>query len=218
MTSPQPWPLLGLRLKTEHLELHVTTDADLHQLAQVAREGIHDPSEQPFSDAWTDKPPEELARSILQWEWGRRAAWKPENWTCAFAVILDGNAVGVQAVSGKDFRLLREVSTGSWLGLPFQRRGYGTEMRAMALRFAFDYLKATHARTTAMVGNKGSLGVTRKFGYVRDGGSRIVVRGKPTAQVHYTLTLGGWLRYGGREECPTEVCGFDDCREWFGLE
>lgn len=216
MSSAQPWPLRDLRLKTPRLELCVPTDADLDQLAQVACDGIHDPAEQPFTDAWTDKPPEQLADGIRQWEWSRRGKWKPEDWTCAFAVKFGDVAIGVQAISGKDFSLLREVRTGSWLGLPFQGHGYGTEMRTAVLHLAFELLGATHARTTAMAGNRRSLGVTRKLGYERNGNSRVAVRGKPTVEVHYVLTRGVWLRQAAAH--PVEVTGFDPCRRRFGLE
>lgn len=34
--------------------------------------------------------------------------------------LLNGRVVGQQEISGRDYRILREVSTFSWLGLRYQ--------------------------------------------------------------------------------------------------
>ena len=62
------WPLFGLRLRTPRLELRVPNLEDLAALAALAAAGVHDPSVQPFLVAWTDGPPEQVARSTLQWQ------------------------------------------------------------------------------------------------------------------------------------------------------
>ena len=38
------WPLFGLRLRTEHLELRLPTDDELIELLDLARAGIHPPA------------------------------------------------------------------------------------------------------------------------------------------------------------------------------
>jgi RimJ/RimL family protein N-acetyltransferase len=40
-------------------------------------------------------------------------------------------------VSGRDFAVLREVHTGSWLGQRYQGQGLGTEMRSAVLHLGF---------------------------------------------------------------------------------
>ena len=62
------WPLSGLRLRTPRLEMRLPTLADLDELASLAAEGIHDPGVQPFAVAWTDVPPAERGRSVLQFQ------------------------------------------------------------------------------------------------------------------------------------------------------
>lgn len=57
------------------------------------------------------------------------------------------------------------VSTGSWLGLTHQRHGYGTEMRAAVLSFAFEHLGATTATSRVHQDNPASAGVSAKLGY-----------------------------------------------------
>jgi RimJ/RimL family protein N-acetyltransferase len=59
-----------------------------------------------------------------------------------FAVIRRGAVVGSQGVGGRDFAVLREVHTGSWLGRRYQGQGIGTQMRAAVLHMAFDGLGA----------------------------------------------------------------------------
>jgi len=116
-----------LRLQTPALELRWPSLDDLDALAELAAAGVHDPSVQPFMVAWTDASPEERARSTLQYHWSRWASWKPSDWTLELAVIRDGVVVGTQGVGGRDFAVLREVHTGSWLGRRRQGQGIGPD-------------------------------------------------------------------------------------------
>ncbi len=85
------------------------------------------------------------------------------------AVIRDGVVVGIQGIGGRDFAVLREVHTGSWLGRRYQRQGIGTQMRAAVLHLAFEGLGAKPAVSAAFEDNPASLGVSRKLGYRDDG-------------------------------------------------
>ena len=98
-------------------------------LAELAAVGVHDPGVQPFIVAWTDAPPDERAIGTLQYHWSRWASWKPADWVMELAVVRDGAVAGVQAIGARDFAVLREVSTGSWLGRRYQGQGTGSEMR-----------------------------------------------------------------------------------------
>src|SRR5258708_4778253 len=110
--------------------------------------------------------------------------WPPPLRTAArraleLAVIRDGVVVGIQGIGGRDFAVLREVHTGSWLGRRYQRQGIGTQMRAAVLHLAFEGLGAKSAVSAAFEDNPASLGVSRKLGY-RDGGIEWhLVRGRP---------------------------------------
>jgi GNAT superfamily N-acetyltransferase len=65
--------------------------------------------------------------------------------------VRDGVVVGSQGVGGRDFAVLREVHTGSWLERRYQGQGIGTQMRAAVLALAFDGLEAQSA-VSAVVG------------------------------------------------------------------
>jgi hypothetical protein len=119
MTSPH-WPLTGLVLRTPRIDLRWPALADLDALATLAGEGIHDPGVQPFKVPWTDAPPADRARSTLQYHWRLWGTWQPADWQLALVAVASGAVTGTQEVCGRNFAVLREVSTGSWLGRRFQ--------------------------------------------------------------------------------------------------
>jgi hypothetical protein len=107
MTSPY-WPLTGLRLRTPDLELRWPALADLDALAGLAAEGVHDPAVQPFAVAWTDAPPAERARSVVQYHWSRWGSWQPSDWSLDLVADRAGTIVGSQQVAGRDFAVRRD--------------------------------------------------------------------------------------------------------------
>src|ERR1700674_2788527 len=115
MTSPY-WPLPGLRLRTGQLEMRLPDAADLEVLAALAEEGVHDPAVQPFSVPWTDAEPSARALGTLQYHWSCWGSWSPANWSLNLVAVIGGAVVGTQGMGASDFAVLREVSTGSWLG------------------------------------------------------------------------------------------------------
>ena len=208
------WPLSGLRLRTPRLELRLPSLADLDELASLAAEGVHDPGVQPFGAAWTDAPPGELAPSVIQFHLSQWGAWSPEDWSLNLVADLGGVIVGTQGVSGRDFAVLREVSTGSWLGQRYQGQGLGTEMRAAVLHLAFTGLGAEFATSNAFTSNAASLGVSRKLGYLPDGIQRQVLRGRPAVLQLLRLDRAGWL---ARPGVLVEIAGLAPCLPSFGL-
>lgn len=208
------WPLYDLRLRTPALELRVPAEDELVALCRVAKAGIHDPTMMPFETPWTDKPSPRFEREFLQHHWGVRSQWTPERWSLALAVFAGGEPAGFQDVVGKDFAVLREVHTGSWLGLPFQGRGYGKQMRAAVLQLAFAELGAVIARSAAFAGNAASLAVSRALGYQDNGIGRAAPRGEPVDRIELRLTRERWQAY---RLCDVEVTGLDACRDMFGI-
>jgi RimJ/RimL family protein N-acetyltransferase len=208
------WPLADLRLRTPLLELRWPSQADLDALAGLAADGVHDPAVQPFGVAWTDVGPAERARSVLQYHWGRWAAWTPADWRLEFAVVRDGTVVGTQGVSGTDFAIRREVATGSWLGRSFQGQGIGTQMRAAVLALAFEGLDARYACSDAFEDNAASLGVSRKLGYTDDGVQLFSIRGRPAVSRRLRLDRAAWQ---AAWSVPVEVTGLEPCLPDFGL-
>lgn len=210
----QHWPLFRLRVHTPRLELRLATATDLDALAGLAAEGLHDPSVQPFTTAWTDGPPGQRARSVLQWHWRQRAAWQPDDWNLELAVLRGGTVVGSQGLAARDFAVRREIETGSWLGRRYQGQGIGTEMRAAVLHLAFAGLHADYACTSAVTGNAASLGVTRKLGYAEDGLDTFAVRGQRVLSHRYRIDRAAWTAH---RTVPVQIEGLDGCLADFGL-
>ncbi len=205
----EPWPLRNLVLRTQRLELRPDDDYGLQQLVEVARAGIHPPSYMPFGIPWTDVPDSELGLNTLQFFWSDRARLRPDDWHLHFLIRLDGKVIGEQGMHGRDFAVTREVSTGSWLGRAYQGHGYGTEMRAAVLGFAFDHLGAVQARTSAYADNEASLRVSRSLGYVDDGTMRDSRRGQPAVQLRMLITAARFATF--RPTWKLDVDGVDEC-------
>ncbi|MCO6009806.1 GNAT family N-acetyltransferase [Actinoallomurus purpureus] len=208
------WPLFDLRLRTPRLRLRVPTLEDLDALADLAIDGVHDPDVQPFAVPWTDAPPVERARSLLQYHWSQWAAWKPSAWVLNLVADLDGTIVGSQGMTGRDFAVLREVSTGSWLGRRYQGQGIGTEMRAAMLHLAFAGMGAEYAVSAAFADNAASLAVSRRLGYREDGIERHAVRGRPVVSRRLRLDRAGWQ---ARRTMSVTIDGLAPCLPLFGL-
>jgi RimJ/RimL family protein N-acetyltransferase len=213
MTSPW-WPLPQLRLRTPRLELRLPSASDLEALASLAADGVHDPAVQPFTVPWTDTAPAERARSTLQYHWTQWAAWQPGNWSLLLVVVRDGLVVGMQGMDARDFAVLREVDTGSWLGLAHHGQGIGTEMRAAILHLAFAGLGAQFATSAAYSDNLASQAVSRKLGYTADGIIRQVSRGRPATLLRLRLNRETWA---ASSSVPVSIEGLEPCLPLFGL-
>ncbi len=175
--------------------MRLPTLAELDELDELAAECIHDPSVQPFAVAWTDVPPQERARSVLQFQLSQWGAWSPADWSLNLVADPGGVIVGTQGVSGRDFAVLREVRTGSWLGQRYQGQGLGTEMRSAVLHLGFAGLGAEFAVSDAFTDNPASLGVSRKLGYLPDGILRQAIRGRPAVIQMLRLDRATWLAH-----------------------
>lgn len=111
------WPLFDLRITTPRLQLQLPTEELCDQLIDTILEGVHDPDRMPFSVPWTRASREDLPFNTLSHLWQQLAGFKRDDWSLPLAVLVDGRAVGVQALSSKDFPITRQVDSGSWLGL-----------------------------------------------------------------------------------------------------
>jgi RimJ/RimL family protein N-acetyltransferase len=207
------WPLYGLRLRTPRLELRLPGLEELDALAQLAAEGVHDPGWMPFIVPWTDLPPAERSRSVMQFHWRTLAGWTPQDWNLQLAVFLEGAVAGTQSLQARDFAIVGEVSTGSWLGQRYQGQGIGTEMRAAVLDLAFAGLGAGSAISGAIVGNAASAGVSRRLGYQPNGLSRRRVRDACGREQRFALDRDRWQQY---RTVPVEISGLEPCLGQFG--
>jgi RimJ/RimL family protein N-acetyltransferase len=208
------WPLRRLRLRTPRLELRLPTEQDLYTLASLAADGVHDPLMQPFMFPWTDVSPPERARGVMQYQWTKWGQWKPEKWTLELAVVRDGRVVGIQGASAENFAVLRQVTTGSWLGMAHHGQGTGTEMRAAILHLAFAGLGAREAVSEAFADNPASLGVSRKLGYVPDGVELFVRRGERAVSQRLRLDRATWE---ANRSVEVTIEGLEACLPMFGL-
>lgn len=208
------WSLAQLKLATARLELRVPNDDELSELAQVAANGVHEPGAQPFLTPWTDLPPRERALHVMQQHWSRRGAWRVEDWALEMGVFRGDQPVGMVTLKARNFPLLREVKTESWLGREFHRQGIGTEARTALLSLAFEGLGAVAALTEVFQDNVGSQGVSRRLGYRHDGISRDVLAGRAVVSDRLRLDASDWI--------PTDpanlvVTGLAKARPFFSI-
>jgi RimJ/RimL family protein N-acetyltransferase len=138
---------------------------------------------------------EERFANFLRYHWGRRSATAPEKWDLAFAVLLDSRVVGCQAVHSREFPVLREVHTGSYLAGHVQGGGVGTRMRAMALELSFGHFGAEWATSGFVEGNERSRRVSARLDYEADGIELLGGVGAGEAVKSYRLRLSRkrWL-------------------------
>jgi RimJ/RimL family protein N-acetyltransferase len=208
------WPLYDLRVRTGELELRYPAEAELPAFADIIEAGLHPQGEMPFGMAWTDAPTSERNVASYQWWMGSRGRWSVEDWVLTLGVWEQGRPVGFQDVRAERFPVFRTVHTGSWLGLPFQGRGVGKQMRQAVLGLAFDHLGARVAETSAFLDNHASNHVSLGVGYERNGLGELAPHGVPRATQNFRMTLDGW-RSRPRPEIVVE--GLKAALPLFGL-
>ena len=167
------WPVFGLRVSAGPIELTPVTDAELPGLVDLVRSGIHPPERMPFTVPWTDTAPADLAGNFAAFHWQSRAEFCSVRWVLTLVVRHEGDVVGVQGVSTRDFLVTRTGETGSWLAAAHQGKGIGTRMRQAICALLFDHLGAREISSSAFTDNAASLAVSRKVGYRANGVERV---------------------------------------------
>jgi RimJ/RimL family protein N-acetyltransferase len=208
------WPLFGLTITTPRLELRVPRDEEAAHLADLAGRGVHRPDERPFLTPWTDGGYEDRARAVLQGHWAALGSWSVHNWDLGLGVFRGGEPLGMVDLRARDFAVVREVKTSSWLGIEHQGRGYGTEARAGLLTLAFGHLGANAALTEVFQDNHASQAVSRKLGYEHDGISVDARDGEALVSDRLRLTREKWA---AQEWPAVTVAGVEACRAMVGL-
>ncbi|GLX40759.1 putative succinyl-CoA transferase [Streptomyces roseochromogenus] len=201
------WPLAPLTLTTPRLRLSLPTGRELGRLAQVAADGIHAPEVMPFPVPWTDLPPVPRALAVKQHHWRCQGNWQPFDWTLDLTVSHGDTVIGAQSLTAKNFGITREATDACWLGLPFHRQGYGTEMREAILHLAFDTLGAEEVCSSAYTDNPASYAIAMKLGYADDGTERHAVRGTVQTLRRLRLTRTAWEAH---RSVPVTVEGFHE--------
>jgi RimJ/RimL family protein N-acetyltransferase len=207
------WPLFGLRLRSERLVLRLPTDDELLELMALARAGIHPPDAMPFGVAWSTRPSPAFERGFMQHHWSMRGSWSPDHWFLNLMTELEGVPIGSQSIGADGFAIHRTVATGSWLGREYQGRGFGKEMRAAVLGFAFDGLGARVAETSAFLDNAPSNAVSRALGYEENGFGSLAPLGVAKVTQQFRMTAETW------RSCPRPplaIEGLEPCLDLFG--
>lgn len=208
------WPLFGLTVKTPRLCHRLPRDEEIAHLSRVAAEGVHAPHERPFLTPWTEGSPDDRARFVLQQHWSRLSSWDVQERRLGLGVFFADEPLGVVTLRARNFPVVREVTTSSWLGLPHHGRAFGTEARTGVLALAFDHLGAEAAVTEVFPDNHASQGVSRELGYEHDGISRDARGDEVLVADRLRLTRSTWE---ARNQPPVTVVGFEKSRTMFGL-
>jgi RimJ/RimL family protein N-acetyltransferase len=206
------WPLFDLVVRTPRLEWRLPRDEDFADLIAMVDAGIHDPDLMPFTHPWTDQEPAARALSAAQHWWRARALWSVDDWAFTGAVFVEGRPVGVQGMLAKQFRIVRSVESGSWLGQDHQGQGLGREMREAMLHLAFAGLGAQEALSGAFEDNAPSLATSRAVGYVENGEALMSRRDEAARIVRFRLDRATWE---GRRRDDIEIAGLESCRHMF---
>ncbi len=212
----QSYPPLALQVTTPRLELRAATDDLLDQLAPLVRAGEADADPPPYDDPmslYTEDPDERVA-GWLRAVWRGRGSVGPDKWRLYFAVLVDGQPVGMQDIVGDHFASFRTVVTFSWLARSARGRGIGREMRRAALHLAFDGLGAAEAGSDAFFDNAGSNGISRSLGYEHNGTDWATRRGAAALLERWRLTRETWTRTRGDD---IVLRGAEACRRTLGI-
>lgn len=186
------WPAARVRARSGDLELRWIDDELLLDLAAAAARGIHDPGTMPFEHAWTRGTPDDVARSVLAYQWAARPQVTPERFVLELGVIVDGTPVGIQGLVADDWHVLRRANTGSWLGREHQGRGIGRRMRALMLKLVFAGLGAREATSGAFADNPASNAVSRRLGYEPNGSVHVPREGVGVLHHNYRMSRARW--------------------------
>jgi RimJ/RimL family protein N-acetyltransferase len=208
------WPLFDLEVRTPTITLRYPDDELMVELAALARDGVHDAAEMPFTVPWTDVASPEREWNSYRYWWQLRAETTTDKFDIEFAVIRDGTVVGVQGMVAEQFRRKRAFMTGSWLGRAHQGRGIGAEMRAAILHLGFAGFGAEVATTGAWADNVRSLAITRRLGYEPNGIDRALKRDAPADLLRFRMTRSGWE---STRRDDIELVGVEACLPLLGL-
>jgi len=209
------WPLFGLVIETERLQLRLPREHDLFDLAQAGR-SLASPGENQFLfDGWIYGPSPLMEQELLRDHWRMLANWKPDSWNLLLAICLDGRPIGIQALMATDFPHLRTVETGAWIGRAEQGRGYGTEAGIAVLKLAFDWLGAEEAQGRYLEGNDRSSGIAAKLSYLENGQHRFYRdHTGHTTEHRVRLERRTWLENHPDDHCL--ITGLEPCLSMFG--
>ena len=210
------WPLFDLEVTTPRVALRYVDDDLAVEMAALASRGVHRPGWMPFAIPWTDAESPELERNSLQYYWRCRADTTPDKWDLPLAVLVDGAVVGGSGIGTERFPTMRQFETGSWLGLEFQGKGLGKELRIATLTLGFIGFGAEFATTGAWHDNGPSLGVTRALGYEALGGQRRLRKDQPDRLMLFEMSRAHFVEHVQRDDITLR--GVEAARSLLGID
>lgn len=211
-------PTFGLRVRWNDLELRLLDGVELLALASLAADGVHNPEVAPSSWPWTRGSGEEVKRNVLAHQWKNRGRTASDDWALPLAVFRDGEIVGEQQLSAKNFQVTRSGLTGSWFGLRHHGQGIGTRMRLMALHLAFEGLDAAEMVIEAYYDNPASNAVSRRLGYLANGSQLAAREGHAVTENNYRMTRALWDARPDDLRPEIALEGVSSVRQLFGID
>lgn len=169
MGASDEWPCgaLTLGVPSRAIELRPASDVDAVVMGRIVHDLLPD-RERHFTPGLSSKlgaTAEETAENFVARTAENRAAMSAEAWSVPFAVVLDGEVVGMQSTMADDFPLARSVRTGSFLDAAVRGRSVGTLARALVIEFCVSVLGAQEMLTGHMTANHASRRVSERLGY-----------------------------------------------------
>ena len=206
------WPQFVLAIEVDGACLQPPTDDQLSVLAQRAAEpGAVLPAENSHFVTWIQgRTPEEIAQQRIARVRANRDLSSRPGWTLDLAVMVAGQPVGLQSLSGFDqWPRHRVVGTTSWLLASFQGRGIGTCSRAAVLELAFTHLRAESAKSWVLDANRASVAVSIKLGYHLIDRHDITEHGCRYTEGVYQLERDVWLKSPVRRQYFPAITGVE---------
>ena len=212
-TMAAAWPLFGLTLRTERLDLRIPADPELVDLVAAIGLGIVGDEPYPMSGRWVDEPEPQRTCNALAFHWRCRAGITADDFNLVFGVFLDGQPIRTQDIGASNFLRLRGVGTGSWIAKPWQGNGYAREMRAAVLALGFERLGATHATSSARNTTEKSIRVSLGLGYRENGRLPFLFGDEVGEDVRFRIDRADWDAIPDRP--AVEITGWDACAPFF---
>jgi len=96
----------------------------------------------------------------------------------SLSVVLrhDGACIGRIGLRGLDWKWRKVESLSYWIDPKYWNQGYATEASWYLCRAAFRHLRLRRIGSSALEGNRASLAVLRRLGFVPEGRERAAVR------------------------------------------
>jgi len=204
------WPQFGLRVQAVGAHLEAPTDTQVAVLASRAAQpsAVLPPADEHFVTWLHGRTPAEIEQQRAARIRSNRDLTRRPGWTLDLAVIVDGDPVGLQSLSGFDqWPHRRIVGTTSWLLAPFHRTGLGTRCRAAVLELAFAHLRSEAAKSWVLEDNHASIAVSTKLGYAEIDRHVIVEDNRELTELVYEVTATHWLNSAARQHLPCTVTG-----------